>query len=313
MGGSIKKIGIMIDVPEADSGAGQCAIAASLIFSPKILQDRPNASACPVLFMVPGAGYSRHYYDMLPGGDASYSQARFHAERGAVVAMLDYAGAGDSKIENDEVLDFHIMAKIHDYAVRVLKSTLENGLAHPDIPALGTCRTIGVGQSLGGIITVITQARHRTFQAIAILGASAVETKMPQRPGSDAGDEVDWTYAFHSDETPSEIVAMDLGSGYPLRSAVPEFGTNNIPACTFELFSRPDYLSPYAAEISAPLFLGYGNRDTSGNPRKEPSAYCKVVDFNLCIVPAMAHMHNFAPTRSSMWRKLQVWIDNLDI
>lgn len=312
MNTDIRKIDINIDIPESQSGAGRCSIAVSLVFAPEILRNGDADRPRPILFMVPGAGYSRHYYDMCLDGDWSYSQARYHAARGCVVAMMDYAGAGDSKAERADALDFHAIAEIHDHAIATLMATLADGSAHPDVPAIGAGKAIGIGQSLGGVVTTITQARHASCQAIAILGASARETSFPQRPGQPAGSDIDWTYVFHSDATPAEIVAMDMGAGYPVRTHVPEFATNDIPACTAELFTRPDYLSSYAADIAVPLFLGYGSRDTSGDPRKEPSAYGRVDDFSLCIIADMAHMHNFAPTRAQLWKRLQAWIDNLD-
>jgi len=283
-------------------------VAATVIFAPDLVQE---SGAKRVLFMLPGAGYSRHYYDMTLKGDETYSQAAFHAARGDIVVLMECVGAGQSVILGGVEASFSMLAEAHHLAVQALSARLSGGAIDARLPSLNAFVTVGVGQSLGGAVTIITQSSHQTFDMLAVLGASALHTRIPSRHGHEGSEEIDWLYAMHSDETPPEIVAIDWEGGYPERVSVPDFGTDNIPSCTFDLLSRQDYLAPYAKAISVPVFLGYGARDTCGNPHGEPGAYLSATDIALTIVPEMAHMHNFAPTRLRLWKRLGNWLDML--
>src|SRR2546427_469009 len=48
------------------------------------------------------------------------------------------------------------------------------------LPPLPGLVRIGIGQSMGGCLTVVMQGRHATFDAIAPLGYSAIHTVLPQ-------------------------------------------------------------------------------------------------------------------------------------
>jgi predicted alpha/beta-hydrolase family hydrolase len=42
---------------------------------------------------------------------------------------------------------------------------------------------VGVGQSMGGCVSIVTQAMHRPFDALAVLGYSASRTVLPVPQG----------------------------------------------------------------------------------------------------------------------------------
>ena len=48
-----------------------------------------------------------------------------------------------------------------------------------------------------------------------------------------------------------------------------------------------------AMRIECPVFLGFGERDTSQDPKAEPSGYLRSNDIALAIIPGMAHGQNF--------------------
>ncbi len=305
---NMKRLEVPISVQSPSIVGVSYRVATTVIFSPDSVKE---AASGRILFMLPGAGYSRRYYDMTLNGDPTYSQAAFHANRGDVLVLLDCIGSGESVVMGDIEADFNMLAEAHHLAVQALVVKLQEGTIDDNLSPLCSFKAVGIGQSLGGAVTIITQSCHRTFDALAILGASALHTRIPRRSGSN-DDEIDWLYAMHSDETPQNVVALDWEGGYPHRKSVPDFGTANVPSCTFDLLSREDYLAPYAKVIRVPIFLGYGSRDTCGNPHGEPNAYSSASDITLTIVPKMAHMHNFAPTRLCLWKKLGGWLDNID-
>jgi pimeloyl-ACP methyl ester carboxylesterase len=59
--------------------------------------------------------------------------------------------------------------------------------------------------------------------------------------------------------------------------------------------------------IEVPVLIGVGERDVCPNPWAEPAAYSRSGDIALLVVPRMAHMHNFAPTRELLWQRIADW------
>lgn len=211
---------------------------------------------------------------------------------------------------------------------------MRRGLVAGDLldgyPPLPGAVHVGVGQSMGGGVTIIMQARHRSFDAIAVLGYSAIHTVLPQptagqaetakaqyrfsRDDDPAGLSVarsaagvaDFVYPFHWEDVPADILKADMEGGYPIRRTAPPFGSLTIPNCVVAMMG-PGFVAAEAAAIDVPVFLGFGERDTSADFRAEPSAFTSAGDITLVIIPTMAHMHNFASTRARLWDRLSHW------
>lgn len=290
-----------------DHAGRDAEVAATVHFAP----DVDGASHRLIVFALPGAGYNRQYFDLQLDRHEGYSQSEYHVGRGAIIVAMECVGAGDSHVSNEAEIDFGTIAYFHDLAVAEICRRLKDGSVDDALPPLASFQKIGLGQSLGGAVTLITQARHQTFDSVCLLGVSALHGVLPQPdPGPDYKDgdaPIDWAYAFHSDDTPRDIVDLDLAGGYPDRQTVPPFGTRRIPACTFDLLAGPGVLTEDASHISVPVFIGVGDRDSSTDPHAEPSAFPNSSDVSMLIVPRMSHMHNFAGTREILWRRLDLW------
>ncbi|HLZ97861.1 MAG TPA: hypothetical protein VKP66_07905, partial [Steroidobacteraceae bacterium] len=205
----------------------------------------------------------------------------------------------------------------------------------PGMAPIASLTRIGIGQSMGGKVTVLAQGRRGTFDAIGVLGASAIHTQLPQRDaaaresaerghrqvrGSAVDSEsvakasrsiADFVFPFHWEDVPPDIVNADIVGGYPLRRPpVPPFGSASIPPCAVTMMS-PGAIAAEAAAVRVPVFVGVGERDVCPDPRAEPRAYADSPDITLCIVPRMAHMHNFAGTREMLWARLERWIGSV--
>jgi pimeloyl-ACP methyl ester carboxylesterase len=117
-----------------------------------------------------------------------------------------------------------------------------------------------------------------------------------------------FTWAFHYDDEPPEIVALDMlastgGHEGPLprwRSAAP------IPACAM-LMIAPGAVASEAAAITVPVLVVAGERDVVPNPWMEPLAFKSSTDISVFVCPRMAHMHNFAHTRHLLWQRIHSW------
>jgi pimeloyl-ACP methyl ester carboxylesterase len=182
---------------------------------------------------------------------------------------------------------------------------------------------------MGGGVAIIMASRHRSFDALAVLGYSAIHTVLPQRLVEDeqyvekfdysrddapetfslraASEAVpEFLFPFFYEDVPADIVAADTAGGYPIRDVAPEFGSNTLPLCVIAMLS-PGYVEREAADLTVPVFVGLGERDTAPDPRAEPSAYGASPDITLFICERMAHMHNFASTREVLWDRVAGW------
>jgi pimeloyl-ACP methyl ester carboxylesterase len=293
------------------------------------------ADGATVIFALPGGGYSRGYFDMHFAGHDEYSQAEHHVTRGLVFVAVDHLGVGASTPEVCGDLRAEDIAAANHAAVVGIADLLERGAIAPAYPPVRILRRVGVGQSMGGAITVIMAARHRTYDAVAVLGFSAIHTVLPfaehadseavagrvsgERRDADPGTQSvaataaqipDFLYPFFWSDVPEDVVAADTAGGYPLRTEAPAFGSATLPNCAIAMLS-PGFIAEDAAAIDVPVFIGVGARDVTQTPLHEPAAYKRATDITVFVAPRMAHMHNFASTRSMLWDRLTAWVDCL--
>lgn len=323
----MRQIDLRIDVSEA-AGLGMEVELATSVFLP----EDPRAGRPIVVFALPGGGYSRGYFDMHFDGHDGYSQAEYHCAAGFIVVAIDHLGVGESSQPEPAAIRLETLAATYDAAVRKICALFAEGAVHPDLPKLGAPFLVGIGQSMGGCVTILAQGLHATFDAIAPLGYSAIHTFLPHRtieereagiqvyaevsrgsatrPVSEFGQE-DYVYPFHWEDVPANILAADMDGGYPLRTTAPPFGSLTIPPCAVEMMT-PGIVAKEAAQIKVPVFIGNGERDVCGDPRAEPSAYSSSCDITSFVVPQMAHMHNFAGSRAILWKRLQQWTEILE-
>ncbi|MGZ5378790.1 MAG: alpha/beta hydrolase [Mycobacterium sp.] len=316
---------ITVDVTEACGLDRRLSIVATAYLPPP---ERLTDSQT-VVFALPGGGYSRGYFHMEFPGHAGYSQAAHHVDRGLIVVAIDHLGVGDSTPEVADLLRIEDIAAANDIAVREISQRLRDGDAVPGYPAVDVGSCVGMGQSMGGGVVVIMAGRHQSFDAVAVLGFSAIHTVLPLPRAEDASyaknfafsrDDApgtfsverasatipDLLYPFFYEDVPPDILEADTAGGYPLRDNAPAFGSKSIPSCVVAMLS-PGYISTEAAELTVPVFIGVGERDVAPEPHREPSAYSASSDITLVICDRMAHMHNFATTRAVLWDRLAHW------
>ena len=310
----------------AEAHAGPLHLAASVY-----LPDAATIGNPPiVMFAIPGGGYSRGYFDMHFAGHSGYSQAEHHVARGIVFVAVDPFGVGDSSLGDSAKISFASLASTYDRAVRQVMDRLRAGTLTAGLPALPRAITVGIGQSMGGCISILAQGRHMTFDALATLGFSALHTVLPQRTDAARRQGIaahdygrapvltattiaessakvpDFVYPFHWEDVPGDILAADMEGGYPLRNTVPPFGSATIPRCAV-LMMTPGIVKADAAAIKVPVLVGVGERDTCPDPHAEPAAFPASMDVSVYVVPRMAHMHNFGGTRRRLWDRLVAW------
>jgi hypothetical protein len=315
---------VRLDVSRA-VGIADATVAATVIVPSEL-------AATPILAVAfPGGGYGRGYWDIQWPGD--YSQAEYHASRGWIFAAVDHLGVGDSSLVDTSELTIEVLAAAESAACLQIKAMLCSGDFSPDARAhVATPFVIGIGQSMGGCVSIVAQAAARPFDALAVLGYSASHTVLPSPHGgvlvtpvsrgrtdvdaitaeaAEIGDVEVFAWSFHYDDVDPMIYYEDLRGGYPFRTEyVPPWGSATIPPAAASMLA-PSVVADEAAAIEVPVFIGVGERDVCPNPRSEPASYRSANQIGLCVVERMAHMHNFASSRGVMWERLHQWGERL--
>jgi pimeloyl-ACP methyl ester carboxylesterase len=322
----MRRFDVRIDVSEVVALPGPLEVALSVFTADEV----PHGQGITVIAAFPGGGYGRGYFNMQFPGHHGYSEAEHHTSAGLIFIAGDHLGVGDSSVPDLSRITVEMIAAASDRAVREILARLRAGSLGKEIPPLRIAATVGIGQSMGGCMTVIMQARHGTYDAIAPLGYSAIHTILPQRTaearrkamlahphgrGSDmsrasiaesSAQIEDFVYPFHWEDVPPDILNADMAGGYPLRRTVPPFGSGTIPTCALQMMA-PGFIAAEAAAVTVPVFVGVGERDVCPEPLSETKAYASSRDVSVYVVPRMAHMHNFASTRLQLWDRLVGW------
>jgi len=175
-----RKLDLTIDVTEA-ARLGEAAHVALTVHlpDPAKLPGRPM-----ICFAKPGGGYSRGYFTADLPGPVKGAQADWHAERGWIFVSVDHLGVGGSSLHEGPKLDYTTVAAGNQAAEAEVLRRLAAGTLAEGFPKVADPLKIGIGQSMGGCMTVIQQGRYHGYDGIGVLGYSAVHTHPPVRPGT---------------------------------------------------------------------------------------------------------------------------------
>jgi pimeloyl-ACP methyl ester carboxylesterase len=307
---------VTLDV-SAIAPAGADAIVAD-VFAP-----RSGAVAPAVLFCFPGGGMSRRYYDVpVPPGAGSYSMARHIAGRGYVVVTVDHIGVGDSSRPDDGyALTPPAVAAANVHAATELLDRVRAGRL-AGAPRVERPVPVGVGHSMGALLTVWQQARHRRYDAVCLLGfgAGGLAQALSEDELRYAGD----AERFHTDL--STLVRARWGDPLPVGTtatspmllagmAVPDDVVAAMEQTTTTLLApvgltsmMPGSSTNELQSIDVPVFLGVGSKDITGEPRRIAAAFTGASDITLFVLADAGHNHNVAPNRVQLWDRIVTWI-----
>lgn len=113
-------------------------------------------------------------------------------------------------------------------------------------------------------------------------------------------------WAFHYDDEPADIVALDMAASAGSSENLPPWRSATTPSCGMYMVA-PGAVAIEAASITVPVLAAMGERDVVPNPWMEALAFKSAIDFSLFVCPRMAHMHNFASTRELFWQRIHSW------
>lgn len=176
----VRHVEVDVDVTHAVGMDELARVVATVILpDPSDMPERPI-----ICFAKPGGGYSRGYYSADLPGEGPGSQGQWHAERGWIFVALDMIGTGSSSRHAPEKLNFQTVVGAMQTAEQDILLRLANGMIAPDFPPVHQPVCIGIGQSMGGGLTIVQQGRHHCYDGVAALGYSAVHSHPPSPPGA---------------------------------------------------------------------------------------------------------------------------------
>lgn len=287
----------------------------------------------PVVFVcLPGGGMNRHFYDLMPDaeapdGDGSFSFARAMTAQGFIVVMIDYLGLGDSdKPADGYALTPEVLVTANAHVVETVLGQLRSGNLHAGLPAMPSLRSIGVGHSMGGMLTVLQQAQHHPHDALVLLGFGTdglpdFLTPEVRALATDTGavraQLVELARSMFKVPYP-RIGRSPRGNDLYGSSNVDARGVNALKEAIEPILPVPAFMSmlpgnvaPEAAQINVPVFLGIGDRDMVGPPHRVPASFPASRDLSLHVLPETGHSHFLFPARSGLFARLAIWAESI--
>jgi pimeloyl-ACP methyl ester carboxylesterase len=243
--------------------------------------------------------------------------------RGMVVVSIDHPGIGDSDRPDDGfALTAELIARVDGNVTEWIHSKLCSGTLLPDLPALPGLISIGVGHSMGGLITVLQQAERQLYQAVVLLGFSdnglvqylpdAVKTLIgkPEEIKRQLPEIMRQIFLEPYPELPSSPQTKELFHGDRSDRA----GAEGLKVARDKLLPSagiramiPGGVKVEMASIFVPVFLGVGDRDMVGWPHGIPTSLPGCGDITLFVQPTAGHNHFIFASRFKLFERLAEW------
>ena len=290
-----------------------------------------SAAASTALVCLAGGNMNSRYYDLQVEGDESFSFATQMTARGFIVIALDHLGLGQSsKPVDGYVLTPELLARANGNVTAEILKRLRDGSLSFDAPALPNLQSIGVGHSMGAMLTVLQQADWTQHRGIALLGFST--RGLPQfvppdvrelaaDPGAVRARLVE--FARRMFVSPYPVIRTSAGKG---GNNVELYGSANadprgvaalkqatdclLPVSAF-LSMIPGNVASEAAQITVPVLLMLGERDMAGEPGDAPAAFMSSRAVSLQVLPATGHSHFLFESRTLLFDRLAQWAEGV--
>ena len=275
----------------------------------------PDNGMPHLLFVcVPGGGMNSRYFDLAtPAGEQEVSFSKAMLTRGHGVMLIDPLGVGNSTLPEDAyLLHPDRMAASHALAVEHVLNSLRNGTLVGGLPPAPDIRSVGVGHSMGALLTVVQQAAQPLHDGLALLG-------------------------FHTAGLPDQLTQADLDLDrtdararlaelarlrFPVGFLPPNPTPSRRPLSTNAALDRinlapsymtmlPDMIAADAARITVPLLLAVGDNDLHTDPHQMPASYPGSKDISLLVLEDTRHNHFIFPSRSRLFERVALWAEAL--
>ena len=311
-----------IEVGELLPGDGALSVAADIFLPP-----RPRMP--PVaLFCLPGGALGKGYYHLEPGPGHDGEDCSFAAwmvSHGFIVVTLDHLGSGASSRPRDGFeLTPDVITAAHTIAVDSIRGDLLAGRVAGQTQPLEQLRTVGVGHSMGAMLTVLQQARDRRHAALILLGfgtqglAAALSVEEASFAGDPAGARYNVVrlarlrsrepYTEMTSSAQSRQIFAGKNAERHAVEALQRVRTRLL--VTAGLFSMlPGSSAPECAQIDTPILLAVGDRDIAGPPHQIPASFPGSSDVTVLVLPATGHCHFLFGSRRQLFSRAQSWVE----
>jgi pimeloyl-ACP methyl ester carboxylesterase len=316
---NVAKSTIRLDVSDvAPAGCNRICVD---LFAPDDLGPSPLLWVC-----VPGGGMSRRYFDLaVSGQNGAFSMARYLAAGGDLVVAVDPPGVGESDVPDDGyTLSFQVVADVLAAALEALGAEIESRCGERGDHGRAMVRgKIGLGHSAGALLVACQQARHRSYDALALLGfsasglpgvLSAEELRFVNRPRELAGVIADLSRERFGDPLPQW---SNRRSGVVEPSAAPEVD-EALAAASSRLLALvgmtaivPGSVQPELDELRLPILVALGEHDLAGRLDVLPGQFPSCPDLTLFLLEKAGHNHNVAPNRQILWQRVMRWANSV--
>jgi pimeloyl-ACP methyl ester carboxylesterase len=283
----------------------------------------PGGAGTTLVVCLPGGGMTRRYFDLpehLPG---RWSLARRLRELpGTAVLTLDHLGVGESPPPDDPfTLTPRVIAAVNAHAVAVVVERLAAGTLLDGLGPLAVHRSVGVGHSMGAMLVVFQQARHRSFDAVALLGFGGAG--LPEHLDDDergyAGDYDELELAlpalvaarFGRALVPSGTTAssfLNVGASTPGATEVLAHARGVLLALGGLTSMVPGSSDAALAAVDVPVFLGRGEHDIVLEPERMHALLSSAPSITEVVVPGAGHNHVIADEREQLFEALAAWV-----
>ena len=276
---------------------------------------KPKPSAC-VFFCLPGGGVTRDYFNLGEADGFDYSFASRMTAFGHHVIAMDHPGTGDNPLPPDHpFLKPYTAAR---YIALALPSFLSELKLDKEI-------LIGVGHSMGGMVTVLVQGVAKPYSAVALIGSSA--------GGLDWGlteeekDYIEQQEAFERDI--EKLTLNKFKSEFPSVSNGPSddspmfAGENRSVTALLANVTTPLYAAggltsmvrgSFRREVNSidvPLFFAFGDRDLGIPPEEAPKDFKYAPSTKLIVLNDTGHNSFAFSSIATLCSELDQWARSL--
>lgn len=295
---------------------GEIVSIATEILCP--LQDKPLQS---VLFCVPGGGRNRNFFDLRSAESTRFSFAHAMLARNHMVVLIDPPGVGESPAPNDGyALTVDVVADAIAKAARALVDRLRTGDIDPAFAPADPQKIVGVGHSMGAILTILQQHRHKLYDGLVLLGLGArglpsflndAEKALAHNPDALRAQ------IHHLAQTHFGTPFLEIDEKHIRPSPHADPGALAMLAHTIAPTSTvctifvlvPGSFAPEAAALRAPSFVGIGQYDFAGSADDVPAILPAVKDLTVVTIPDAGHNLVVFPSCQFLFEQVGAWLE----
>jgi len=319
---SVNSTTFQIDVSSQISQPGCHKIAVQVFWGDVESKRLPNL----VLFCQPGGAMNRHYFSLLAEEDYSHSFAHYMAASNKIVVTMDHLGVGESSVPTDGFgLTLEVLAAANHAAVVQTCALLFEGNISDTLPALAHIKPIGIGHSMGAMLTVVQQERHKSYKSLILLGFS--NQGLP-----DMLTDEEKFYIDNAEKTRRNARKLaeqyfsepyvgekkrELPPGASKNNSISDIAKQAVAKTKAPLLAVggmmsliPGSIRPEMESITVPIFLGLGDRDLIKNPHAVPAEFPECSELALLVLRDTGHNHFLCETRFLLFERIAYWIES---